>query len=41
LQPRRRGLYAYVGADLRAEPVVFTVPAVEKGRYYALRFIDM
>ncbi|WP_083533282.1 DUF1254 domain-containing protein [Bosea sp. WAO] len=33
--------YSYVGADLRAEPLVFTVPAVEKGRYYALQFIDM
>lgn len=33
--------YSYVGADLRAEPVVFTVPAVEKGRYYSLQFIDM
>jgi hypothetical protein len=33
--------YSYVGADLRAEPVVFTVPAVEGGRYYALQFIDM
>ena len=25
--------YSAVGADLRAEPLVFTVPAVEKGRY--------
>ncbi len=33
--------YSFVGADLRAEPVVFTVPAVEKGRYYSLQFIDM
>ena len=33
--------YSYVGADLRAEPVVFTVPAVERGRYYSLQFIDM
>ncbi|MFQ3458362.1 DUF1254 domain-containing protein [Bradyrhizobium sp. UFLA01-814] len=33
--------YSYVGADLRAEPIVFTVPAVEKGRYYSLQFIDM
>lgn len=33
--------YSYVGADLRAEPLVFTVPAVEKGRYYSLQFIDM
>ncbi|TKV71869.1 DUF1254 domain-containing protein [Bradyrhizobium elkanii] len=32
--------YSYVGADLRAEPLVFTVPAVEKSRYYSLQFID-
>lgn len=33
--------YSYVGADLRAEPLVFTVPEVEKGRYYSLQFIDL
>ena len=33
--------YSYVGADLRAEPLVFTVPEVEKSRYYSLQFIDM
>ncbi len=33
--------YSYVGADLRAEPVVFTVPTVERGRYYSLQFIDL
>ena len=33
--------YSYVGADLRAEPLVFTVPAVEKDRYYSLQFIDL
>jgi hypothetical protein len=33
--------YSYVGADLRAEPLVFTVPAVEKARYYSLQFIDL
>lgn len=33
--------YSYVGADLRAEPIVLTVPAVEDGRYYSLQFIDM
>jgi hypothetical protein len=33
--------YSYVGADLRTEPLVLTVPAVEKGRYYSLQFIDM
>ncbi|RBP35355.1 hypothetical protein DES53_12222 [Roseimicrobium gellanilyticum] len=32
--------YSYVGADLRAEPLVLTVPEVEKGRYYSLQFID-
>ncbi len=32
--------YSYVGADLRTEPLVFTVPAVEKDRYYSLQFID-
>ena len=33
--------YSSVGADLRAEPLVLSVPAVEKGRYYSLQFIDM
>jgi len=33
--------YSYVGADLRAEPLVFTVPEIEQGRYYSLQFIDM
>jgi hypothetical protein len=33
--------YSYVGADLRAEPLVFSVPAVEKERYYSLQFIDL
>ncbi len=33
--------YSYVGADLRAEPIVMTVPAIEEGRYYSLQFIDM
>ncbi len=33
--------YSYVGADLRAEPLVFSVPAVAKERYYSLQLIDM
>jgi hypothetical protein len=33
--------YSYVGADLRAEPLVLSVPQVEEGRYYSLQFIDM
>lgn len=33
--------YSFLGADLRAEPLVLTVPTVDKGRYYSLQFIDM
>lgn len=33
--------YSYVGADLRAEPIVLTVPSIEKSRYYSLQFVDM
>ncbi|MDI9846751.1 DUF1254 domain-containing protein [Rhodoblastus sp. 17X3] len=32
--------YSYIGADLRAEPLVISVPSVEAGRYYSLQFID-
>jgi hypothetical protein len=33
--------YSFLGADLRAEPLVLTVPAVAGDRYYSLQFIDM
>jgi hypothetical protein len=33
--------YSFLGADLRAEPLVISVPAVPKDRYYSLQFIDM
>ena len=33
--------YSFIGADLRAEPLVFSVPAIDKDRYYSLQFIDM
>jgi hypothetical protein len=33
--------YSFRGADLRAEPLVITVPAIDKDRYYSLQFIDM
>lgn len=39
--PNSDSPYSYIGADLRAEPLVLTVPVVEEGRYYALQFIDM
>jgi len=32
--------YSNIGADLRAEPLVLTVPEIEKDRYYSLQFID-
>jgi hypothetical protein len=33
--------YSQLGADLRAEPLVLSVPEVEPGRYYSLQFVDM
>ena len=33
--------YSFVCADLRAEPVVLSVPEIEKGRYYSVQLIDM
>jgi hypothetical protein len=32
--------YSFAGLDLRAEPMVVTLPAVEKGRYYSLQLTD-
>src|SRR5690606_13623900 len=32
--------YSFLGADLRAEPLVISVPAIPD-RYYSLQFIDM
>lgn len=32
--------YSFVGADLRIEPLVLTVPPIEQDRYYSLQFID-
>jgi hypothetical protein len=33
--------YSMLGADLRAEPLVLTMPAVDKGRYYSVQFVDL
>lgn len=33
--------YTFLGADLRREPLVLSVPAVPRERYYSLQFIDM
>lgn len=32
--------YSFFCADLRAEPVVFTVPEIETGRYFSVQLID-
>ena len=32
--------YSFLWMDLRAEPIVLSVPAVEKGRYYAVQLED-
>jgi hypothetical protein len=32
--------YSFVGMDLRAEPIVLTVPPIEKERYFSIQLID-
>ncbi len=32
--------YSFAGLDLRAEPIVLHLPAIEKGRYYSVQFTD-
>jgi hypothetical protein len=32
--------YSFVGMDLRAEPIVLTVPPIEKDRYFSIQLID-
>jgi hypothetical protein len=38
--PNSDTLYSMCGADLRSEPVVLTVPAMEKERYFSVQLID-
>src|SRR4051812_20655671 len=33
--------HSYLGADLRAEPLVLTMPAVDRRRYHSAQLIDM
>ena len=33
--------YSWVGMDLRAEPIVITVPPIEKSRYYSVQLFDL
>lgn len=32
--------YSFLGADLRTEPLVLSVPEISKDRYYSIQFID-
>jgi hypothetical protein len=32
--------YSMIGIDPRAEPIVLTVPAIEKERYFSIQLID-
>jgi hypothetical protein len=38
--PNAETLYSYLGADLRTEPLVFTVPLIDRNRYFSLQFVD-
>src|SRR6476646_2977571 len=33
--------YSYLGADLRAEPLIITLPAIDADRYFSAQFIDL
>src|SRR4030095_6201818 len=33
--------YSLLTLDLRAEPVVVTIPPIEKGRYFSVQMIDL
>jgi hypothetical protein len=38
--PNADTLYSFIGADLRSEPLVLTVPAMERERYFSVQLID-
>src|SRR3979490_3079575 len=38
--PNSDPLYSFVGADLRSEPLVLTVPVIENDRYFSVQLID-
>jgi hypothetical protein len=41
VRPNNDTFYSSVWPDLRVEPVVLSVPAIEDGRYYSFQMIDM
>lgn len=38
--PNSDTYYSFLGLDLRTEPVVLTVPPIEKNRYFSLQLVD-
>jgi hypothetical protein len=38
--PNADTLYSFIGADLRSEPLVLTVPTMERERYFSVQLID-
>ena len=38
--PNSDTYYSFLGLDLRAEPMVLTVPSIEKNRYFSLQLVD-
>src|ERR1700733_5224826 len=40
LTPNSDTPYSWLGLDLRAEPIVLTLPPIEKQRYYSVQFTD-
>ncbi len=41
VSPNSDTLYSGIALDLRAEPIVLTLPAIEKGRYYSVQMVDL
>src|SRR5207253_3759753 len=41
LRPDSDTPYSFVWMDLRTEPVVLTLPAIEESRYYSVQLIDL
>jgi hypothetical protein len=39
--PNSDTLYSFAVLDLRAEPIVLTLPAIEAGRYYSTQLVDL
>lgn len=39
--PNSDTLYSMIWMDLRAEPLVLTIPKIDKGRYYSVQLIDL